>query len=287
VNLGALFDGVAGNPLVSRVAAGALGAQLRVLAYHEIRDVAGFRSQIEYLAERYRPVSTGDVIAWLGGRSLPNRAVWVTFDDGDPSVVEDGLAILQTHDVPATMFVCPGVVDTVRPYWWQIVEAVAPDRVGPLKAVPDAERVAEVARWEELITERDGAAPRRAQLTSAQLGRWIDAGQDVGNHTWDHPMLDQCSAEEQRRQVRDAHGWLRDRVDPEHLVFAYPNGNVADESAALLARLGYSVDALFDHRMCPKPVDGRLSRLRVNADANEARFRSIVSGLHPLIHAHR
>jgi hypothetical protein len=29
------------------------------------------------------------------------------------------------HAIPATMFICPGVVDTTEPYWWQVVEEAA------------------------------------------------------------------------------------------------------------------------------------------------------------------
>jgi peptidoglycan/xylan/chitin deacetylase (PgdA/CDA1 family) len=185
------------------------------------------------------------------------------------------------------MFICPGMVDTTRPYWWQIVESIAPERVRALKSIPDDQRLAEVSRWEAEVVERDGVPPARPQLTTDQLSRWIGAGYDVGNHTWDHPMLDQCSTAEQRRQIVDAHEWILERAEPEHLVFAYPNGNVADESAATLSRLGYAVDALFDHRVCRRTQGGRLSRLRSNADANLARFRSIASGVHPTIHALR
>jgi peptidoglycan/xylan/chitin deacetylase (PgdA/CDA1 family) len=270
--------------MVGRLARITVNAPLRVLAYHEIKDVDGFTAQMEHIAGRYRPVSVAEVLRWLNGGPLPPAAVWVTFDDADPTVVEHGLPVLDAYGVPATLFVCPGVVDTDRPYWWQIVELTAPGEVGPLKLVDDARRLARVAELTEVYAQRHGARPTRAQLTSTQLTRWLESGRDVGNHTWDHPLLDRCDEREQERQIVMAHEWIVDRVAPEHLVFAYPNGNGAPCADAVLDRLGYRVSALFDHRLAAMIASGRLSRLRTNADADLARFRSIVSGVHPTIH---
>lgn len=279
-----MFDRALGHGVVTRLARVSLKAPLRVLAYHEIRDVAGFRAQMEHVAERYRPVSVRDVVRWMHGSDLPSGAVWVTFDDGDPSVVEAGLPILDDVGVTATMFICPGMIDGRTPFWWQTVEMLDPTRVAGLKHIPDEERRRIVEIIADELTERDGAAPMRPQLTTAQLNAWVDRGQDIGNHTWDHPILDRCDEAEQVRQVRLAHEWITDRVPGVTPVFAYPNGNPAPAADAVLEGLGYELSALFDHRMSTRPHDQRLSRLRTNADADLARFRAIVSGVHPTIH---
>lgn len=280
----ALFDRVVGLGMVGRLARITVNAPLRVLAYHEIKDASGFAAQMEHIAGRYRPVSVAEVLRWLDGGALPPAAVWVTFDDGDPTVVEHGLPVLDDYGVPATMFMCPGVVDTDQPYWWQIVESIAPGEVADLKLVEDARRVDRVAELAEVFAHRHGVRPTRPQLTSGQLERWLASGRDVGNHTWDHPLLDRCDERDQERQIVMAHEWIVDRVAPEQLVFAYPNGNGAPRADAVLDRLGYRVSALFDHRLTSMTGSGRLSRLRTNADGDLARFRSIVSGVHPTIH---
>jgi peptidoglycan/xylan/chitin deacetylase (PgdA/CDA1 family) len=270
--------------MFGRLARIAVNAPLRVLAYHEIIDANGFAAQMEHIVGRYRPVSAPEVLRWLDGGNLPAAAVWVTFDDADPTVVDDGLPVLDHFDIPATMFLCPGVVDTDLPYWWQIVETTAPDEVGALKLVDDSQRLRRVAELAEVFTQRHGVRPTRVQLTSSQLDLWLESGRDVGNHTWDHPLLDRCDDSEQERQIVMAHEWIVDRVAPDQLVFAYPNGNGASRADAVLDRLGYRVKALFDHRLTSMSSSGRLSRLRTNADADLARFRSIVSGIHPNIH---
>lgn len=282
----AVFDRLTGHPVVSRLVASTLMAPLRVLAFHEIIDASGFREEMAHVADCYRPVSSAEVVHWLGGGRLPNRAVWITFDDGDPSVVESGLPILAEFGLTATMFVCPGVIGTMRPFWWQVAAVVAPDQVTELKAVIDEERSRRVLDMIEHHHTETGESIVHRQLSEAQIDDWVEAGHDVGNHTWDHPLLDQCSPEGQTHQIVAAHEWLADRVAPEHLLFAYPNGNRTDHARQLVADLGYSAALLFDHAVA-RSRDLEISRLRTNADDRLDRFRSIVAGAHPLVHRYR
>jgi peptidoglycan/xylan/chitin deacetylase (PgdA/CDA1 family) len=286
---------VLGHRWLEAAARTVTGGRLRVLAYHGVSDGAAFRSQLEHLVAHYRPVTGARVAAALaGGAPLPDRAVWVTFDDGRPSVVERGLPELDRCGVPATLFVCPGVVATGEPYWFDVVErAVAlpggfrhegRDRtdaglVTELKSVPDPHRRAVAADALERLHAAGVGAPR--QLSPEELARWTASGHEVGNHTWDHPCLDRCTPEEQRRQVLDAHEWLAGLLGSAPTLFAYPNGDWTPTVEAVLAGAGYAVAGMFDHHLVgrrPEPL--RLSRLRLDAAAPPARFRAIVGGTH-------
>lgn len=268
---------------------------LRVLAYHGVRYVDAFDAQVRHLRDRYEPVTADAAIAAADGADLPTRSVWLTFDDGHVDVVDHALRVLVRHGVEATMFICPGIVDTDEPYWWTIVEqaeqaglsAAIADTVDgraavtALKLVPDSVRRAEVARLARELAAR-GRDPARPQLDRTRLARWLEAGMQIGNHTWDHPCLDMCDAQAQRAQVRRAHAWLAAEVPSFAPVFAYPNGNWAPAAADELARNGYRIGLLFDHRLTRvRSADPqRWSRLRVSADAPLSRFSAIVSGAH-------
>jgi peptidoglycan/xylan/chitin deacetylase (PgdA/CDA1 family) len=280
----ALVDRAMGHRMLGRLAAITLKAPLRVLAYHAVLDPAGFEAQMEHLVERYRPVSSEQVVRWLDGATLLPGAVWVTFDDGDPTVVERGLPILSRLGIPATMFICPGVIDTDRPYWWEIIDQISPIEVARLKGVPNAERIARTEEVANQLREERGADLSRRQLSSEKLQQWLEAGGDVGNHTWDHPIMDRCEPEEQERQIRTAHDWIMDRVRPARLLYAHPNGNAVAHSDSVLAALGYDLSVMFDHRIASVRTRTRLSRLRTNADSDLTRFRAIVSGVHPTVH---
>jgi peptidoglycan/xylan/chitin deacetylase (PgdA/CDA1 family) len=148
-----------------------------------------------------------------------------------------------------------------------------------LKQVPDRERRGYVHELAGELERHLGRPVSTRQITMDQLHRWEAGGHEIGNHTWDHPCLDRCDEAEQVRQVERADAWLSGFSRPVKL-FAYPNGNWSATVDAALVRLGYSVACLFDHSLAGLDQPLRVSRLRVAADADLDRFRSVVSGLH-------
>jgi peptidoglycan/xylan/chitin deacetylase (PgdA/CDA1 family) len=289
------------------VVAGALlvsGSRLRIVAYHDVPDPEVFRRHARYLAERYHVVSAAEASRALTcGRRLPPRSVWLTFDDGHPAVFTDALPILAEFQLTASAYVCPSVIDTHEPYWWEIVrsaarqgltaaiagrEVAADGLEGALKRCPDQVRRSTVARLREREEARAGAPLRRPQATREQLRSWQAAGHELGNHTWDHPCLDRCSDAEQRRQVASAHGWLADEMSGPVISFAYPNGNWAGAAEDELVRLGYRTALGFDHRLAAQPSQPlRASRLRLDSDAATPRLRAVLAGTHPAAMAGR
>ena len=269
--------------------------RMRVLAYHGIPDPTAFEDHLVEISDRFTPVSGAQVAAALSGRHrLPSRAIWLTFDDGFPEVETLGRPLLERFGITATLFVCPGVIDTDEPYWWEVVREAA--RIGitdesgstvrgrleyELKTVPDDRRRAVVAWLEEAIRAHQQGPYRRSQMTSKQLLTWAEAGQEVGNHTWDHPLLDQCSEDEQEAQVRRADDWLRDALGSRRRFFAYPNGNWTAVSEGVLRERDYDVALGFDHRLATADAQRlRISRLRLDSDAPLGRFRAVTSGIH-------
>jgi peptidoglycan/xylan/chitin deacetylase (PgdA/CDA1 family) len=272
--------------------------RLTVLAYHGIDDPACFRRQLGYLARTMHPVSVEDLFqAMYGGRSLPARAVLLTFDDGHRSLLEAGLPLLAERGFPGLAFVVPGVLDTDQPFWWTETEqlmrqggrAARFPELGPaavvsrLKRLPDAERLEVVA---ELRATAEGPPPRTPQLRRAELPLLEAAGIAVGNHTMTHPCLPNCDDAKAEAEVAEGHRLLRDAIGHEPRTFAYPNGDWDQRTEKLLADAGYGAGFLFDHLASPAtpPHPLRISRLRVNSTTSLGRFAMIISGLHPALH---
>ncbi|WP_226963697.1 polysaccharide deacetylase family protein [Tetrasphaera sp. F2B08] len=243
------------------------------------------------------PVNGDDIVAALTDRRpLPKWSVWFTFDDGLKSTLDAG-ETLAKHGIQATAFINPSTYERPSFLWFQILDmaesqgVIAPTERAKfsrkrLKECPDAERRA-------AIHELDGRLdPASKTLTASgslsDLRDWVQLGHEVGNHTWDHPCLDNCDGEEQRRQVERAHEWLvSNHFDPR--FFAYPNGNWSSDSEGAARRLGYSASVLFDHHL--ERLHGNphmLSRLRISDSASRSRSASILSGAHSgLYHAAR
>lgn len=265
---------------------------LRVLAYHGVHDAEQFHQQMKWLSRHFRVVGASEAIGVVRGAREISRPVWATFDDGDPSVVDIALPILHDHGIRATMFVCPGLVDTNEPYWWDTIETAASlgievdgrrvvhSDVAWLKTQPDLVRRAWVTRIREKVETRRDAPLHRPQITLEQLRRWVDAGHTVGNHSWDHPLLDQCETESQSEQIVRAHEWLESHGLMSTRLFAYPNGNSTPEAMDLLAGLGYEAALLFDHRVASADSGLNVARLRVNWDDPLSEYRARVTGAH-------
>ena len=264
------------RPTVGSLALRYTSSKLRILGYHEVTDPVIFACHLDLVSARLTPVTSGDVIAHVTvGQPLPPRATWITFDDGHPSVVEHALPLLAARGLQAAMFVCPGVVNTHEPFWWE----GAPTSVLPsLKRLPDGHRRIAASAYD---------APPRPQVTTAELERWVSSGMTLGNHSWDHPVLPMADSTEQESQIVRAHDWLLERFGPDAArLFAYPNGDHSTAAEEVLRRLNYQAAVTFDHRLCSTGQDAlRLSRLRLDADASLPRARSIVSGAHPALFA--
>lgn len=107
--------------------------RLTVLAYHRIRNPAGFpffapvisatpsgfRRQMDIVADKFNPISLADLHSWLDGKSqLPPRAALITFDDGYRDNLEFALPILQERGLPAVVFLATDYIDRDRPFFW-------------------------------------------------------------------------------------------------------------------------------------------------------------------------
>jgi hypothetical protein len=69
-------------------------------------------------------------------------------------------------------------------------------------------------------------------------------------------------------------------------AFAYPDSQSDPRVQRALARIGYEVGFLFDHRVNDRSLLDplSLSHVRVDSTTSIDRFATIVSGLHPAIH---
>ncbi len=97
---------------------------LRVLAYHDLNDASIFEDHLRFLVSSgYNIIDINSLKNHLfNNEKLPLNSVLITFDDGDVSVLDLGLPILQKYDLPSVMFVITGLIDSDNTFWCRWVE---------------------------------------------------------------------------------------------------------------------------------------------------------------------
>lgn len=278
---------VLGSRVISGAAAAVTRHRLRAVAYHAVPDAIAFDRQLaEFERQRFATV-TGEQVADAlhGGAPLPPRPLWITFDDGDVSVVRVALPMLIGRGMVATAFLCGEWIDSTEAPWWTVVEAAVDPRDltstrVALKQADDQHRRRVVADMADSLAAAGSPVVGR-QWAADDIAAWTAAGNDVGNHSWDHPCLDRCDDDEQRRQVRRAHERLSELVGRRVDVFAWPNGDAAPAALDELRTMGYRLVATCDHRLgARRPDPLHLSRLRLDTTVDLARTRAVLSGAH-------
>lgn len=163
----------------------------------------------------------------LDGRAPDQRSVAFTVDDGYADFAR-AQPIFAEFDCPVTVFLVSGFLDGTHWMWWDQLEYLGrAAEVEPLKRVPDAERLAAIARAADA---RGEPLPARAPARFAPMS-WDDArgyeraGVSFGPHTVSHPILSRVDDEQSRREIGES--WRRvcaELVNPVP-VFCYPNGD--------------------------------------------------------------
>jgi peptidoglycan/xylan/chitin deacetylase (PgdA/CDA1 family) len=116
-----------------------------ILMYHRVTRVEcdywrlcvtpeKFSEHLQVLQEYGACMTVAQMVRLLKIGRLPRRAVAVTFDDGYADNLLEAKPLLERYDVPATFFLCPGLLDGSREFWWDELEHII---LHPIRLPPD------------------------------------------------------------------------------------------------------------------------------------------------------
>ena len=106
-----------------------------ILLYHRVDDLQAdpfrlavtpshFAEHLEVIKQKCSPVRLSAMTRGVLAGEPPHGACAVTFDDGYADNYEKALPLLQKADVPATVFVATGYINSTREFWWDELERI-------------------------------------------------------------------------------------------------------------------------------------------------------------------
>lgn len=275
-------------------------------------DVEAFGRQIALVVRRYCVVSLDEAVAMLRGE-MPLRpgCAAITFDDGYWNNAAHAFPVLRAHGASAAFFLVTDFVECGKPLWFdrldyalahasstrielgsngtrEVLElGTRAERRATFErlkrryktmdlrqVLPAIERI-EAATGVRLAERLSDEALRAAPMTWEQARTMRAAGMCIGSHTVTHQILARASADRVREEARRSREIVEQRLGAPCTLFAYPNGQPGDFSAAseaVLREAGY-VCGLVTVNGFASPGDNPLALRRVSAGRPVDRYR--------------
>jgi len=280
---------------------------LRVLTYHRVDYPSAhpnlspatlsatpedFAQQMDFIRERYTPVSIQDVLGWEVD-NIPPRAVLVTFDDAYRDFAEHAWPIAQERDIPLTLFVPTGFPDQPeRVFWWdELYNAISntnsntvstkdgdlslktsADRKQAFRALRDYVKALpheEAMSWvRQTCHELGTPLEKNIVLSWEELRDLASEGVTMGAHTRTHPMMNRISLEQAREEAVQSRVDIQEHIGSAPPIFAYPSGFFSDSVVQMLRDEGFQLAFTTDRGINQMATVDRLRLRRINVGGN-------------------
>mgnify|MGYP001173718343 CR=1 FL=1 len=238
--------------------------RVTILMFHDIsRDVA--ERVFSYLSKHYNFINLNDYLnaCHNGNQSkLPEKALIITFDDGHIRNYEL-LPVIKKYNIPVTIFLCAGIVNTNRHYWF--LHNRLNGSSGRLKNMANQQRLTYLAK-QGFYQDKEYDTPQA--LTKKQIEE-MRTYVNFQAHTIFHPCLPTCSDDESWKEISESKEVLENEFGLNINALAYPNGDHTAREVQLSKQAGYTCAVTTKPGFNTLQSDlFRLKRLSVN-DTND------------------
>lgn len=239
---------------------------------YKVKSPDEFAADIDVLLAQLQPLSLEDLLSADSAEEIPPNSFWLSFDDGYREVAEIIAPILRQKGVPATFFICSGLIDNqgwlFEDQVGLITHHIENDKSGEAsKAVFVAlqpfghtlESLRGGRKSSPEIMEMLGRllgidwgtelATLRPYVTSEQIENLLSSGFSIGGHGVDHTVFHLLSTDEQIQQISDSCHTLSEKFNLDYRVFAFPYGEFDISAGTLqMIRDANVADCLFGTR---------------------------------------
>ena len=307
--------------------------RLTVLAYHRIvsdevfkesdakvavsTSVSQFQQQMQWLKQHFSLITMETFQLYLQGKiELPLRPALITFDDGYQDVLTNAMPVLDTLQIPATVFLATDYMGTEKMFLWDkasycfdntllqsanlplLGESSWSNReqrdhclkqwLAESKKCSDGERHKATELLEQILqvkcpTENKGGT---AFLTWDQIRFLQEKLFSFGGHTCSHPILTKVDKKQLMDELVLSKQKIEQEIQQEVASFAYPNGLADDfntETIEALKQSAYQVAFTLSPGPMPladvKAMPLQIQRVTITAKDSYQRFIFKVMGL--------
>jgi peptidoglycan/xylan/chitin deacetylase (PgdA/CDA1 family) len=288
-----------------------IGSQVVIANYHRVTMIKddwsceslspqAFESQIEYFRQNFEILSLDQLSRHLRqDRSLPKKAVVVTFDDGYLDNYVYARPILRKYGVPATFFLTTGHIGGSRLFWWDKVgyavehtrkqwleltefgtwELPAYDRrktrnriVNAIRDLPEQRKNLAI---EDLLRVAGVSIPdalaKEVILSWEEVVEMSEEGIDFGAHTLTHPILTNMPLEQAKLEIVQSKKDIETKIGRQVNFFSYPNGSLNSEIVDIVKQAGFVAGVTADPSWITQESDVyRLGRIMMIGDSNRS-----------------
>lgn len=205
-----------------------------ILMFHDV-DVDAAEKSFSYLVNRYTIISLNTFIEAYYKKDfskIPPKSVIITFDDGHIGNYKL-LPIVKKYNIPITIFLCSGIINTNRHFWFMTDQ----DKydVQKLKGKKTKERL-ELLSTVGFHNEKEYETPQALSIDQ------IEEMKDYVNfqsHTVYHPILTMCTDNESKNEILFSKEQLESTYKLTINSIAYPNGDYSEREISYVKQYGY------------------------------------------------
>jgi len=251
-----------------------------------------FQEFIEYhLKHNYEFVSPEDII---NGLSKDKKYIMITFDDGYYNN-KHALPILKKYKIPATFFISTKHIQENKCFWWDILYRERTKQKTPVKEIVKERNFLKTKTNQEIeehlikIFGKNILKPTNDINRPFTISELKDFAKEknvfIGNHTTDHAILTNYSADKIRLQIINAQKILYEITGIKPIAISYPDGRYSDEIIKISKESGLKIGVTVEYRKNIIPLEFntndkcmRLGRFDISGTSNIIRqcelFRS-------------
>jgi peptidoglycan/xylan/chitin deacetylase (PgdA/CDA1 family) len=208
-----------------------------------------FEQHLIFLKENYELISTQTLKERIITKTLTNRSICLTFDDGYFDNFSEALPLLEKYQIPATIFVCTGNIGTDSEFWWDMLENLLltnKEKYLTWSALSDVrdevlDRYLNLQESLKTLNVHDRMAifkqfgsnqePRKnyRSLNSEEL-KTLESSPFItlGAHTQNHYSLGKIDFALAQEEIYKSVKEIRNHTTFRHLPFSYPFGGHSD-----------------------------------------------------------